>query len=182
VAPSDARCPVRRSMGRFESRAPTSRELTTDTAIETLYPMYVMHISEFLKMKTLEPRQKLRAENRIFQWDPSMTSVFFLSHQWTSFAHPDATAGQLHAMQRIMLRMWSGKLPTTSPCFADAMYLPASASITSKQWKAIVPDAYIWMECAAPRQPIERTATQAPFESRLAQLLFGASGWLVLRR
>jgi hypothetical protein len=133
------------------ARGHSSRARGAGTAIEMQYPMWVMHMSEFIKLTKLEPHQQLREENRIVQWDPSMTSVFFLSHQWTSFAHPDATAEQLRAMQRIFLRMMSGKLPTTSPCFADATYLPASAKITSKEWKAMVPNAYIWMECVPRR-------------------------------
>jgi hypothetical protein len=49
-------------------------------------------------------------------------------------------------MQRIFLRMMSGKLPSTSPCFTDAAYLPTTAKITSKEWKAIVLKSYIWVE------------------------------------
>jgi len=119
---------------------------TTDTAIKLQYPMWVMRISDFVRLTKLEPHQKLRAENKIVQWDPSMKSVFFLSHQWTSFSHPDATTEQLRAMQRIFLRMMSGKLPNTSPCFSDAAFLPTSAKVTSKEWKTIVSNAYVWVD------------------------------------
>jgi len=126
---------------------------TTDTAIKLQYPMWVMRISDFVRLTKLEPHQKLRAENKIVEWDPSMKSVFFLSHQWTSFSHPDATTEQLRAMQRIFLRMMSGKLPNTSPCFSDAAFLPTSAKVTSKEWKTIVSNAYVWVECVVRRLP-----------------------------
>jgi hypothetical protein len=114
--------------------------------------------SEFMKLTKLEPHQKLRAENRIVQWDASMKHVFFLSHQWTSFAHPDQTGEQLRAMHRIILRMISGKLPRTSPAFTDAAYLPASLKVTPKEWATMVQDAYIWVECVVPQNPVDRTA------------------------
>jgi hypothetical protein len=106
--------------------------VATDTAIEMQYPMWVMPVSEFIKLTKLEPHQKLRADNRIVQWDKSMKRIFFMSHQWTSFANPDPTAEQLRAMQRIILRMMAGKLPKTSPSFVDAVYLPSTLSVTSR--------------------------------------------------
>jgi hypothetical protein len=146
--------------GRFISRV----SVATNTAIEMQYPMWVMPVSEFIKLDNLEPHQKLRADNRIVQWDKSMKHIFFMSHQWTSFANPDPTGEQFRAMRQIILRMMSGKLPKTSPGFADAAYLPSTSSITSKEWVTMVNDLYIWIECAVPQYLIRHAVAQGPFD------------------
>jgi hypothetical protein len=155
--------------------------VATGTAVDLQYPMWLMPVSEFLKLTKLEPHQKLRAENRIVQWDTSMKHIFFMSHQWTSFSFPDQSGDQLGAMQRIVLRMMARILPKTSPCIADAAYLPSSANVTTKEWATMVEDAHIWMECVMPQRPCKRATHQAPFDvARLAQLHLGASDGLVL--
>ena len=64
-----------------------------------------MSISNFIRLTRLEPHGVLKAEGTLVEWDPSMTTVFFFSHQWTSFSHPDPTSDQLRALQRVFLRM-----------------------------------------------------------------------------
>ena len=149
---------------RFGGRSISRVGVASDTAIDMQYPMWVMPVSEFIKLTKLEPHQKLRADNRIVQWDKSMKNIFFMSHQWTSFANPDPTSEQLRAMQRIILRMMAGKLPKTSPCFADAVYLPSTSTTTSKEWATTVKDVHIWIECAAPQYSVEHATPHAPFD------------------
>ena len=60
-----------------------------DTSVEMRYPMYVMHVSEFLRLGELEPHQALRDAGKLCTWAPRMKHVIFLSHQWTSYNHPD---------------------------------------------------------------------------------------------
>ena len=68
--------------------------------------------------------------------------------EWTSFQHPDPTQEQLKVVQRVLLRLAQGDVPNISPNWEDAVSLPSSAGIKSKDWKALLPNAYIWMECA----------------------------------
>jgi hypothetical protein len=123
------------------------------TAISMQHPMWVMPMFEFVKLSKLEPHQKLRAEAKLVERDRSMKHVFFLSHQWTSLAHPDPSCEQLRAMQRVFLRMMTGILPKTSLEFTDAAYMRSVHQITSKEWATIVSDAYIWMEYAFATAP-----------------------------
>jgi hypothetical protein len=59
-------------------------------------------------------------------------------------------------MQRILLRMMTGKLPTVSPTFTDDAYLPSGINIKAHEWAAMLSDVYIWVECAAvPRRAFE---------------------------
>ena len=135
--------------------------------------MFLMHISEFLRLAELEPHQALRDAGKLVKWAPHMKHVIFLSHQWTSFRHPDPSSEQLRVVQRVMLRMMAGAVPATAPTFADAAYLPKGASISPREWARIVPDAYIWMEYAAaapqpspfaaqPHATLSLTASHAP--------------------
>ena len=171
----------RRSMTRSRRIAPADQRSRwsswtrgeVDTSVEMRYPMFLMHISEFLRLGILEPHQVLRDAGKLVKWAPHMKHVIFLSHQWTSFRHPDPSLEQLRVVQRVMLRMMAGNVPATAPAFADAVYLPKGASISPKEWAKVVPDAYIWMECAAaapqpdplaapPHAALRQTASPAP--------------------
>ena len=45
------------------------------------YSMWVMPISGFIELDKLQPHQLLRASEKIVQYNESMSTVFFLSHQ-----------------------------------------------------------------------------------------------------
>ena len=160
---------------RKSERRRDSFETDLDTSIEMKFPMWLIHVSDFLRLAELEPYHVLREAKKLVPWNPEMKRVIFLSHQWTSFSHPDPSLEQLRVVQRVLLRMMSGDMPATAPCFADAAYLPSGISISTAEWTEIVSDAYIWMECAArhAQSPIPIDA-QPPL--RLPpQLLFGAA-------
>ena len=48
-------------------------------------------------------------------------------------------------MQRLFLRMMAGNVKNTEPDFESRVYLPKTHRITTSQWAALVPEAYIWM-------------------------------------
>ena len=127
--------------------------------------MYVMHVSEFLRLGELEPHQALRDAGKLCTWAPRMRHVMFISHQWTSYHHPDPSLEQLRVVQRVLLRMMAGDVPATSPAFADAAYLPKGASISPSEWANIVPDAYIWMECVDAPCPTRARSRRWPVRS-----------------
>ena len=116
------------------------------TIIEMQYPMWVMHVSKFVELATLRPHDELLAEGKLERWNSSMRGVFYLSHQWTSFAHPDHSNAQLRTFQSVLLRMLTGDLPETSPTFVDKVYLPADVKISPEMWQRLVPNSYIWMD------------------------------------
>jgi len=140
-------------------RTYTSIEATrpdpTRTAVPLQYPFYVIRVNHFLEMKVLRPHQELTAQGIVKEWDPSMKNVLFLSHQWTSWAHPDHTGEQLRTMQRLLTRMLSGDVGTVEPTFADKGYLPAGLKVTSEEWKELLihGDVFIWMDLLSMPQP-----------------------------
>ena len=75
-----------------------------------------------------------------------MRSVFFVSHQWTSYNHPDHSLRQLRTFQRLLTRMICGQCPDTVPGFAHTAQFGDARCISSADWKRIVPNAFIWMD------------------------------------
>ena len=51
------------------------------TAVEMKYPMWLVPVSSFVKLAKLEPHQVMRQRGELVRWEPSMTTVFFLSHR-----------------------------------------------------------------------------------------------------
>ena len=116
------------------------------TAVDMQSEMWLMPVADFVALSTLEPHQKMLEQKKLVRWDSSMRHVLFVSHQWTSFDHPDHTHQQLRTMQRLLVRMFCGQCPDTAPVFADAAVFPKSVRVTTAEWQRIVPDAFIWMD------------------------------------
>ena len=129
-----------------------SRGRRASTAVAMEYQMWVMPVSEFLRLSSLRPHEELRVEGKVVECDPSHTTVFYISHQWTSSNHPDDSTTQLRALQTLLLRMQRGELPETAPTFIDAIRLPSNVKVKRKAWKARVTDAFIWMDYLSVRR------------------------------
>ena len=123
-----------------------------ETAIRMQYSMWLMPIAEFITLSELKPHQELRAAGKLVKWNATMQNVFFLSHQWTSFERPDHSTLQLRTVQKVLIRMLSGKLPKTAPTFSDTVRLPSKIQISPREWAEIVPDAYVWMDYISVRK------------------------------
>lgn len=134
----------------------TRRKASTAVAME--FDMWVLPAFEFLRLSELTPHEKLRAEGKLVQWDPSHSIVFYVSHQWTSASHPDYSTAQFRAFQMLVLRMVSGQLPETAPTFLDAVRLPSNVKIGSIEWQTKVKDAFIWMDYLSIPQSSQGTA------------------------
>ena len=105
-----------------------------------------MPVSEFEALERLLPHQELRDAGKLVPWSPNMRSVFFVSHQWTSFDGPDHTAQQLRTFQQLLARMRAGTCPETAPTFADRAQFKRNIKITTAEWRTVAEDAYVWMD------------------------------------
>ena len=139
-------------MPRLKKVAPLEQGRRASTAVAMEYPMWVMPVSEFLRLSSLRPHEELRAEGKVVECDPSHTTVFYISHQWTSENHPDDSTTQLRAFQTLLLRMQRGELPETAPTFADAIRLPANVKVKRSEWKPLVFGSFIWMDYLSVRR------------------------------
>ena len=133
-----------------------ARQGRGDTATLMQHDMWVMSVSNFVRLTELKPHQELLAEGKLVRWDASFRAVFFLSHQWTSFANPDHSTAQLRTVQTLLLRMMSGDVPKTTPAFAEQYIFEQDVSISAAEWKRIVPDAYLWLDyISVPQMAVE---------------------------
>ena len=142
------------------------------TAIRMQYPCWLMPVDTFLTLSELRPHHELRAAGKLVKWDATMETVFFLSHQWTSFDRPDHSTAQLRAVQKILLRMLDGKLPKTAPNFEDALRLPSNIQVESHEWKEIVPHAHVWLDyISVPQVMTTYTELSAGGEGQTSDLM-----------
>ena len=114
-----------------------------------------MPVHEFMTLAELRPHQELMAAGKLVKWNAAMRNVFFLSHQWTSFDRPDHSTAQLRTVQKALVRMLCGKLPTTAPQFADVVRLPSKIQIYAHEWKEIVTqNTHVWVDYISVRSSI----------------------------
>jgi len=110
------------------------------------YDMWVIPLHQFVGLSKMVSHQKLLREGKLARYDSTMRAVFFFSHQWTSFDHPDPSGEQLRCMQRQVLKMLEGSAADVEPTFAGKVLLPSGASVSGAEWKKLL-DAghvYIW--------------------------------------
>merc|ERR1719506_1138374 len=72
--------------------------------------MMVMKMETFMSLEVMVPYEELIQTGDVFEWDASMGGVFFLSHQWTSFSHPDPLSEQLEVAQGFLGKCSEGKV------------------------------------------------------------------------
>ena len=112
-----------------------------DTAIRETYPMYVLPVAAFMEMTAWRPHQELLKEGVIVEWTPSMRGrTFFVSHQWTSFNHPDPTNDQLETLQAVLGRLARGELTIKANWVVQFFYRIKQLH-TSAEWQAIMRSA-----------------------------------------
>ena len=112
------------------------------------FPMFVMPIHTFLGLTELLPHQDLRRMNMLVERDDSMNTVIFVSHQWTSFNHPDHSGRQLKTLKRMFERMLTGEVPEVDAPFADQAAFKGKVKVAPREWKDTLRGAYIWVDFA----------------------------------
>ena len=118
------------------------------SGIEMHFPMFVMPIHKFLGLTELLPHQELRRMNMLMERKDSMETVIFVSHQWTSFDHPDHSGRQLKTLQRMFERMLTGEVPEVDAPFVDQSMFAGKVKVAPREWKSTLRDAYIWVDFA----------------------------------
>ena len=124
-----------------------------EAAILKSYPMYVLPVEAFMQMTEWRPHQELLKEGVIMEWKPSMRGrTFFVSHQWTSFDHPDPTNDQLETLQSVLGRLARGDL-TIKANWVVQFFYRVKQPHTSAEWQAIMRGAYLWYDFVSMPQP-----------------------------
>ena len=119
-----------------------------ETAVSMEYDMWLLPLHHFVELSTLLPHHEMLRQKKLARFNSSMKSIFFLSHQWSSFDHPDPTGEKLRCFQQQLIKMLQGIGASVEPVFADKIYLPNKASVSRAEWKSLLQNGsiYIWMD------------------------------------
>jgi hypothetical protein len=120
------------------------------------YGMWVMSVGDFLSMEKLVPHQTLKADGKLFEYEPGRP-CFFLSHQWLSFKHPDPLMEQVKTFQELLRNLATGNmevpLSLLHKCSFDVV-----PTLTGDHWTHVLPNAVVWMDYFSMPQPNESDA------------------------
>ena len=115
--------------------------LCDGSAIAGKFPMFVMPVSEVLKLDELQPHEELK--DKLVEWKPGMGKVLFCSHTWLKYKHPDDDAkSKITMLKRILVRIREktiGDLP-----FWGAYYDPVQ--IKAKELYRDLANGYVWFD------------------------------------
>ena len=106
---------------------------------------------DFLALTEWLPHEALKASGKVKQMSET-DEVIFVSHQWTSFSHPDPAGNQLRALQTQIRTLSKGKTAVKSDYMLDGGY-QYSMLTTGKEWAKQLPNMYIWLDYCCIPQP-----------------------------
>ena len=115
------------------------------------YPFYGISVPDFLALTEWLPHEALKASGKVTQMSESDEDIF-VSHQWTSFSHPDPAGTQLRALQTQIRTLMKGKTAVRSDYGLDAGY-QYSMLTTGKEWAKQLPNMYLWVDYCSIPQP-----------------------------
>jgi hypothetical protein len=118
------------------------------------YRFYALPVEALLKLEEWEPHQRLLGRGLLVDLteQPTDTEVIFISHQWTSFNHPDPTGTQLRALQNVLRKLMAGEMGVRTNCRLEGIY-QVKLVTESGAWKRMLPGAYVWIDYMCMPQP-----------------------------
>ena len=127
------------------------------------FPMMVMKMETFMSLKIMRPYEELIKTGDVFEWTPDMGRCFFMSHQWTSFSHPDPQAEQLTVAQTFLSKVGKGQIRSlfaTEEEWLAFHYKEANRFlqfdvVTEEQIADDVSNGYVWLDYASVPQAVE---------------------------
>ena len=124
------------------------------SGVNQSYPMYVLPFHEFMAMDEWQPHQNLKAQGKLMEFDESMWGkIFFISHQWTAYNHPDPNKDQLQSLQHVLRRLANGEMSVKGNFAVEFMY-GLKQGHTAAEWKKLLPEAYFWIDYTSMPQPL----------------------------
>ena len=132
-----------------------------DAGLEEGYPMYVLPMQTFLEMEHWSPHQELLAAGKLKKYDESMRGkIFFCSHQWVSYVHPDPDGEQLKALQEVITKLAAGKLEPRGNGVVEFGF-GLKMGRPAKEWIEVMKDAYVWFDFSSMPQPLASSSKKS---------------------
>lgn len=121
------------------------------------FPMMVMKMSTFMGLDRMTSYEDMMKDNLVFEWTPEMGRVFFLSHQWTSFSHPDPDGEQLAVAQGFLSKVGEGKIKSLFATEEEWLAFHYKESnrflkfdvVGEEQMASDVNEGYVWLDYAS---------------------------------
>ena len=119
------------------------------------YPLYCMPVPIFLGMEDWMPHQDALEAGMLTAYDPATMSdkVLFISHQWTSWYHPDPKGEQLRALKYSLKELMEGKTAVRSNATLEMKY-KWKINHTGAWWKEMLPKMFLWVDFLSMPQPL----------------------------
>ena len=70
------------------------------THMKLLFPVYAVAASALANMSAMGSHEEL--QETVIEWTPELGPLVFISHQWSSFTHPDPSGDQFRALQTLV--------------------------------------------------------------------------------
>ena len=120
-----------------------------------------MSVPTFMELDGLLPdHQTMLRRGDLLVHDPeTMTdNTLFISHQWTSHAHADASGRQLKTLQTVFRRLLSGEIPQVEGDWRFQLGTKGNRVVTAKEWQERLPKSFLWIDfCCIPQMSIPLT-------------------------
>lgn len=121
------------------------------------FPMMVMKSETFMKLDKMLPYEEMISRGDIFEWKPEMGGVFFLSHQWTSFSHPDPLSEQLKVAQEFLGKIGEGKIKSLFATEEEWLAFHYKETnrflqfdpVSEEQMASDMKNGYVWLDFAS---------------------------------
>ena len=149
----------------LEGRAGSSTASDENETVVTveqplLYPMYLLPVRTLLDLSVLPSHEELLTQGKLVQWQPTMRSVFYVSLEWSSAAHPDPAGKRLDVLKCLLTRMVEGRAAKVESDLASQATFGKGLKITSADWRELANNAHAWIRfCSAPTVPSESMKT-----------------------
>ncbi|CAE8658755.1 unnamed protein product [Polarella glacialis] len=108
------------------------------------FPMYVVRMSDFLKMKAVLPHEELKAQGLLVLYTKQLGAALFISHQWCRSHHPDPDFEQMKVLQEALCSVLSGEVKLSIGIIAS--FLSGMGKGLDEVQAQDLHSAYIWYD------------------------------------
>ena len=138
------------AIGEAPIDVPHARQSESDS-----YPLYCIPVSTFLGLDDWMPHQDALEQGLLVEYDAATMAdrVLFISHQWTSWYHPDPKGDQLRALKFSIEKLLEGQTAVRSNPQLE-MKFKWNINHTGEWWRQMLPKMFLWIDFFSMPQPL----------------------------
>ena len=117
--------------------------------------MHVISVPDFLSLDEWLPHQDALSAGLLQEYDHEKMDgrVLFVSHQWSSWLHPDPKLEQMNSLKFALGKLLEGKTEVRSNSILEFSY-KWNLRHTGAWWKQNLPQTYLWIDYLSMPQPL----------------------------